>query len=76
MAEKHLAAAITKRFKGMSRRERVAKIKTLVSASAEDEEFIRETFPELYKEAILSPRHAADGRSESRPRHARAATRR
>lgn len=76
MAEKHLAAAITRRFAGMSRKERVAKIRKLASASAEDEKFVRETFPDLYQEAFFSPRRVAGGRSESSRRRARSGARR
>ncbi len=76
MAEKHLAAAIVERFAGMSRKERVAKIRKLASASAGDEKFIRETFPDLYREAFLSPRPVAGGRSESGRRRARSGARR
>ena len=54
MAEKHVTEAITRRLKGMSRGERVAKVRKLASASAEDEKFIRETFPDLYREAFLT----------------------
>jgi len=61
MAEKHLAAAITQRFAGMSRKERVAKIRKLAGASAADEKFVRETFPDLYREAFVSLRRAAVG---------------
>ncbi len=54
MAEKHLAAAITRRFAGMSRKERVAKIRNLAGASAKDEKFIRERFGDFYQEAFLT----------------------
>ena len=76
MAEKHLTAAIARRFRTMSRKERVAKVRKLASVSAEDEKFVRETFPDLYREAFLSPRHAAGERSESSRRRARSAVRR
>ncbi len=76
MAERHLAAAITQRFAGMSRNERVAKIRKLASASPADKKFIRETFPDLYREAFLTPRHVAGGRSESSRRRARSGARR
>jgi hypothetical protein len=76
MAEKHLAAAITQRFAAMSRKERVAKVRKLASASAEDEKFVRETFPDLYREAFVTPRRAAGGRSESGRRRARSGARR
>jgi len=51
MAEKHLIAAVTRRFEGMSRTERIAKIKKLADESPEDKKFIRQTFPDLYREA-------------------------
>jgi len=76
MSEKHLTAAITKRFAGMSRKERVAKIRKLAEASAEDEKFVRETFPDLYREAFLTPRRAAGGRSGSGQQRARSGARR
>ncbi len=76
MAEKHLAAAITKRFAGVSRKDRVAKIRKLAGASAEDEKFVRETFPDLYREAFLTPRRAAGERSELGQQRARSGARR
>jgi hypothetical protein len=51
MAEKHLIAAVTRRFEGMSRTERIAKIKKLATGSPGDKKFIRQTFPDLYREA-------------------------
>jgi hypothetical protein len=51
MPQKQLAAAIDQRFRSMNRRERVAKIRKLASASPEDDRFIRKIFPELYREA-------------------------
>jgi len=76
MAEKHLAAAITQRFAGMNRNERVAKVRKLANASPEDEKFVRETFPDLYREAFLTPRRAAGARSKSSPRRVRSGARR
>ncbi len=58
MSEKHLIAAVTRRFEGMSRTERVAKIKKLADASPEDKKFIRQTFPDLYREAHSTNRAA------------------
>jgi hypothetical protein len=52
MLRKKLAAAIDQRFHSVSRRERIAKIRKLAGASAEDDLFIRKTFPELYREAF------------------------
>jgi hypothetical protein len=72
MAEKHLIAAVTRRFQGMSRSERIAKIRKLAAGSAQDKKFIRQTFPDLYREAFLSRRPVAGVRSESGRRRARA----
>ncbi len=52
MAEKHLIAAVEHRFKGMRSTERIAKVRKLASVSAADKAFIRETFPDLYRERI------------------------
>jgi hypothetical protein len=60
----------------MTRQERIAKVRKLAGASLEDEKFIRETFPDLYREAFLSPRPAAGGRSGSTRRRARSGARR
>jgi len=76
MAEKHLIAAIEKRFKALKRLERIAAVRRLASGSAEDEAFVRDVFPDLYREAFLSPRRAAGARSGSGRRRARAATNR
>jgi hypothetical protein len=75
MAEKHLVGAIAEQFKGLSRAERVAKIRKLASASSQDEKFIRETFPDLYKEAFLTPRRVAGERSGVTRRRGRSAAR-
>jgi hypothetical protein len=71
MAEKHLIAAVTRRFEGMSRTERIAKIRKLAAGSPEDKKFIRQTFPDLYHEAFLKRRPVAGARSESGRRRAR-----
>ena len=76
MGERQLATAIAERLSKLSRKERVAKVRKLASGSPEDDKFIQETFPELYKEAFLSSRRAADGRSGSTRRRARSAGRR
>jgi hypothetical protein len=52
MAEKHVIVAIALRFEEMSCTERIVKIRKLAGASAAATEFIRETFPELYREAM------------------------
>lgn len=76
MAEKHLIAAIAKKLEGMSRTERVAKVRKLASTSAGDDKFVREAFPDLYKEAFTSDRRAVGVRSESSRPRARSAGRR
>lgn len=65
MTEEHLIAEIVRRYKGMSRRVRVAKIRKLAGESTADRRFIRETFPDLYQEAFRKPRPSARVRSES-----------
>jgi hypothetical protein len=59
MPEKHLTMAIAQRLATLNRKERVAKVRKLASASAEDEKFIRETFPALYRETFRTPHRAA-----------------
>jgi hypothetical protein len=76
MAEKHLIAAIVKKLEGMPRRDRVAKIRKLACTSSDDEKFVRETFPDLYKEAFTSDRRVVGVRSESTRPRARSAARR
>ncbi|MGC2526746.1 MAG: hypothetical protein WA639_03300 [Candidatus Acidiferrum sp.] len=76
MAEKHLIAAVTRKFKSMSRSERIVKIRTLTAASPEDKKFLREAFPELYREAFVSRRPAAGVRSESGRRRTQSGARR
>jgi hypothetical protein len=61
MSQKHLIAAIDRRFRSMSRRERITKIRELAGESAEDERFIRKAFPELYREAF-----PANGKTKNR----------
>ena len=56
MAEKHLIAAVTRRFEGMNRTERIAKVRKLAATSAADKKFVREAFPDLYREAFPSRR--------------------
>ena len=72
MSQKQLAAAIDQRFRSMNRRERIAKIRKLASASPEDDRFIRKTFPELYREAFQITRRAAGVRSGSGRKRERA----
>jgi hypothetical protein len=52
MSQKQLVAAIDQRFRALNRQERITKIRELAGESSEDEQFIRETFPELYREAF------------------------
>lgn len=52
MSQKQLVAAIDQRFRALNRRERIAKIRELASASREDGRFMQKTFPELYREAF------------------------
>jgi hypothetical protein len=49
MSQKQLVAAIDQGFRALNRRERITKIRELAGESAEDERFIRKTFPELYR---------------------------
>jgi hypothetical protein len=72
MSQKQLAAAIDQRFRSMNRRERIAKIRKLASASPEDDRFIRKTFPELYREAFQAKRRGAGVRSGSVRKRGRA----
>jgi hypothetical protein len=72
MSQKQLAATIDQRFRSMSRKERIAKIRKLAGASPEDDRFIRKTFPELYREAFQTNRREAGVRSGSVRRRARA----
>ena len=74
MAERHFKAAILRRFKSMKRLDRIAAVRKLASGSAEDEAFVRDTFPDLYREAFLSQRRAAGARSGSARLRGRAAT--
>lgn len=76
MAEKHLIAAVTRRLERMSRGERIAKVRKLAAASPEDKKFLREAFPDLYREAFPSRRPVAGVRSESRRRRAQSGARR
>jgi hypothetical protein len=72
MSEKHLIAAIGERFKTLKKSERIVAVRRLASGSAEDEAFVRDVFPDLYREAFLSPRRVAGGRSRSTRQRARA----
>lgn len=76
MAEKHLTTAIARRLAALNRNDRIAKVRKLASASAEDEKFIRETFPDLYREAFVTPRRAVGARSAAARPRARSGARR
>ena len=76
MSEKHLIEAAAARFRGMDAPERVKSIRKLVSQSAADAEFIRQTFPDLYAEAFPSGSSGEDASSESDSRPALHARRR
>ena len=76
VAEEHLIAEVSRRYKAMSRRVRISKIRKLASASPADDRFIRRTFPDLYQEAFQKRRRAAGVRSESTRPQKRAAKRR
>jgi len=56
----------------MDRKERIAKIRKLASASLEDDRFIRKTFPELYREAFQVKHRGAGVRSGSVRKRGRA----
>jgi hypothetical protein len=53
MSAKDLAKAVAQRFAGMSKRDGIAKVHKLAGASAADAKFMRETFPELFREAFI-----------------------
>lgn len=72
MSQKQLVAAIDQRFRALNRRERITKIRELASESAEDDRFMRNTFPELYREAFQTTRRGAGVRSGAARKHARA----
>jgi hypothetical protein len=52
MAERHLKAAIARRFRAMKKLERIAAIRKLASGSAVDRAFVRSLSPALYREAF------------------------
>jgi hypothetical protein len=73
MSAKDLAGTVAKRFEGMGKRERIAKIRKLAGASPEDARFMREAFPELYREAFLTSARGAGARLATARRRARGA---
>lgn len=72
MSQKQLTAAIDQRFRSMNRRERIAKIRKLASGSPEDDRFVRNAFPELYREAFEAKRREVGVRSGAVRKRARA----
>lgn len=73
MSEKHLIEEIARRYKAMPRAARIAEIREMASRSRWDDQFVRRTFPELYREAFsLRRSRVAGGRSGSGPRRKRA----
>lgn len=73
MSAKGLAEAVAKRFDGMRKRERIAKIRKLAGASPDDAKFIRETFREFYREAFVTSARGAGARLAPARRRARGA---
>jgi len=73
MSAKNLAEAVARRFEGMGKRERIAKIRKLAEVSAADAKFIRESFPKFYREAFLTNSRGAGARSAAGQRRARCA---
>jgi hypothetical protein len=70
MSAKDLAKAVAQRFAGMGKRERIAKIRKLAAASPADAKFVRESFPELYREAFVTSSRGAGGHSAAGRRRA------
>ena len=73
MSAKDLTKAVAQRFAGMGKRDLIAKIRKLAGASPADAKFMRETFPELYREAFVTSSRVAGGRSAAGRRRARGA---
>jgi len=73
MSAKDLTRAVALRFAGMGKRERIAKIRKLAGESPADAKFVRETFPELYREAFVTSSHGAGERLATSRRRARGA---
>jgi len=67
VAEKHLVAAIGKKYAKMSR---IQRIKTIRSLSEDGVDFIRQFFPEFYAEAFAEPSRAGRGSWQSDSRAA------
>ena len=72
MSQKRLVAAIDQRFRSLSRRDRIAKIRELAGESPDDDRFVQKTFPELYREAFQTTRRGAGVRSGVARKRARA----
>jgi len=73
MSAKDLAKAVAQRFAGMSKRDGITKVHKLAGASAADAKFMRETFPELFREAFITSSRGAGGRSAAGRRRSRGA---
>jgi hypothetical protein len=72
MSEKHLIAAIDRKYKEMPRNKRVAIIREFAARSTADKRFFRRYFPEVFNEAF--PTSAAGARPGPTQRRARRAT--
>jgi len=70
MSAKDLAKAVAQRFAGMGKRERIAKVRKLAGASPADAKFMRESFPEFYREAFVTSSRGAGARSAAGRRRA------
>jgi hypothetical protein len=51
MGEEHLIEAVAKRYKTMEPKKRVVEIRKLARQSPETREFLKKSFPDLYREA-------------------------
>jgi hypothetical protein len=71
MSEKHLIAAIARKYKEMPRKKRVTIVREFAARSAADKRFFRRYFPEFFNEAF--PTSAAGARSRPARRGVRRA---
>jgi hypothetical protein len=51
MAEEHLIAMMVKRYKTMVPEKRIVEVRKLARQSTETREFLKQNFPDFYKEA-------------------------
>jgi hypothetical protein len=72
MSEKHLIAAIDRKYKEMSQKKRLAVIREFAGRSAADKRFFRLYFPGLFNEAL--PTSSTGARPGSAGRRNRRAT--